>query len=193
MEKEKTLKAIANMMRDSGLSPDDIVSYWQKIENPAASKESAMAPQYHAPKGVLPGMYVYADGLISPELIKERQIKAVVGYVKGSEVLAVCLRKKRLCWSDAVQYCRDYAEDGVQQGEALLPSITELEWLCDNKDKINESLSKQANATVLKERYWSSTEYDAYQAWKLSFASSSGSRDGKNLAGYVRPVISFKL
>lgn len=50
------------------------------------------------PKEILPGMYVYADGLIYPEILPNRQIMAVVGNVSGSEILAVCLRQKRLPW-----------------------------------------------------------------------------------------------
>lgn len=48
---------------------------------------------------ILPGMFVYADGLISSEIIEGRQISAVVGYVEKSTVLAVCLRRKALPWS----------------------------------------------------------------------------------------------
>lgn len=47
---------------------------------------------------VLPGMYVYADGLISAELITGRWVKAVVGYVEGKTVYAVCLQQKILPW-----------------------------------------------------------------------------------------------
>ena len=50
------------------------------------------------PKEILPGMYVYADGLIYPEILPNRQIMAVVGNVSSSEILAVCLRQKRLPW-----------------------------------------------------------------------------------------------
>lgn len=48
---------------------------------------------------VFPGMYVYANGLISSEIIEGRQIKAVVGYVAGNTVYAVCLRETELPWS----------------------------------------------------------------------------------------------
>ncbi len=47
---------------------------------------------------VLPGMYVYADGLISAELITGRWVKAVVGYVEGKTVYAVCRQQKILPW-----------------------------------------------------------------------------------------------
>lgn len=48
---------------------------------------------------VLPGMYVYADGLVSSEIIPNRQIKAVVGYVAEGKVYAVCLKETELPWS----------------------------------------------------------------------------------------------
>lgn len=53
---------------------------------------------FETPKEILPGMYVYADGLIYPEILPNRQVMAVVGNVSGSEILAVCLRQKRLPW-----------------------------------------------------------------------------------------------
>ena len=53
---------------------------------------------FETPKEILPGMYVYADGLIYPEILPNRQVMAVVGSVTGSEVLALCLQQKRLAW-----------------------------------------------------------------------------------------------
>ncbi len=55
--------------------------------------------QYEMWKTVSPGMYVYADGFIYPEIIEGRRIKAVVGFVNASKILAVCLREEYLPWS----------------------------------------------------------------------------------------------
>ena len=44
-------------------------------------------------------MFVYVDGLISSEIIEGRPIKAVVGSVNGSDVLAVCLHEAKLPWA----------------------------------------------------------------------------------------------
>ena len=124
---------------------------------------------------------------------------AVVGSVDGSDVLAVCLHEACLPWSsdwleaEAAQWCYDYAEDGVKQGEAFLPSLTELEKLFANKAAINASL-KALGVVLLEGWYWSSTEYDNTNAW--GFGMTGGLRyDGsKYYNGYsVRAVITIQL
>ncbi len=64
---------------------------------------------FDIPNGLAPGMYVYADGLISSEIIKNRQIMAIVGFISQSKVLAVCLQQTRLNWSSA--YVETQLED----------------------------------------------------------------------------------
>ena len=178
--------------------------------------------QYKTPKNVLPGMYVYADGLIYPEIIEERQVMAIVGSVDGSDVLAVCLqeaclprssdwleakatqkmtggkeatrkileisRKKRQ-EAEAAQWCYDYAEDGVKQGDAFLPSLTELEKLFANKAAINASLNALGVALL---EGWSSTEYSTSGAWALGMSDGGRHAYAKgNGNRYVRPVLAF--
>ena len=101
-------------------------------------------------------------------------------------------RKKRQ-EAEAAQWCYDYAEDGVKQGEAFLPSLTELEKLFANKAAINASLNALGVA-LLEGWYWSSTEYDNYGAWVLRV--SDGGRDDYTkyyINEYVRPVLALKL
>ena len=182
--------------------------------------------QYKTPKNVLPGMYVYADGLIYPEIIEGRQIKAVVACVSNFEVLAVCLKRTKLPWSsdwlevkttqkmtdgqgatreileavreggksaEAVQWCYDYAEDGVKQGEAFLPSLTELEKLFANKAAINASL-RALNAALLDDWYYSSNEHSYYIVWGMRMSDGRPCAYGKrSRKKYVCPVLKFKL
>ena len=72
---------------------------------------------FDIPNGLSPGMYVYADGLISSEIIKGRQIMAIVGFVSQSKVLAVCLRQTRLNWSSAYVETRLDDTDGMRSGK----------------------------------------------------------------------------
>lgn len=75
---------------------------------------------------VLPGMYVYADGLISAELITNRCVKAVVGYVEGKTVYAVCLRQKYLPWcSDWPDVSSTYMISGKEATLRILESAKE--------------------------------------------------------------------
>lgn len=102
-------------------------------------------------------------------------------------------RKKRQ-EAEAAQWCYDYAEDGVKQGEAFLPSLTELEKLFANKAAINASLNALGVA-LLEGWYWSSTEYDVYNAWYLWLGDGYRTYNLKGYGnnGYVRPVLALKL
>lgn len=212
------------------MSFNDVVAYWKKqgklhLDASKVSFPIKSVEDYQTPKRVLPGMYVYADGLIYPEIIKGRQIKAVVGYVKGSEVLAVCLQEVTRQWSsdwleaketremtrgqeatrkilkiahqkwqkaEAAQWCYDYTEDGVRLGEAFLPSLTELEKLCANKEAINVSL--RTLGAGFYGWYWSSTEYNDYNVWVLAMRDGERCAVPKDYIGRdVRPVIRIKL
>ena len=190
------------------------------------SSQVVSSGKYETPKRVLPGMYIYADGLIYPEIIEGRQVMAIVGSVDGSDVLAVCLQEACLPWSSdwleakatqkmtggkeatrkileisrkkrqeaEAQWCYDYAEDGVKQGEAFLPSLTELEKLFANKAAINASLNALGVA-LLEGWYWSSTEYNSNGAWLLRMSDGLryyNYKDGSN-NDYVRPVLALKL
>lgn len=189
------------------------------------SSQVVSSGKYETPKRVLPGMYIYADGPIYPEIIEGRQVMAIVGSVDGSDVLAVCLQEACLPWSsdwleakatqkmtggkeatrkileisrkkrqeaEAAQWCCDYAEDGVKQGEAFLPSLTELEKLFANKAAINASLN--ALGVALLEGRVSSTESSLDGAWILAMTDGNRSANGKNNhSRYVRPVLALKL
>lgn len=95
MEKKEKLGVFSRLVQKLGLSSKNICEYFST----KVIINSAVARKYETPKRVLPGMYVYADGLISAELITGRQVKAVVGYVEGKTVYAVCLKVKQLPWS----------------------------------------------------------------------------------------------
>ena len=212
MEKKEKLEQVNRLVQKLGLSPQEAVEYFSAkiVESSSVVRECEVAV------GVLPGMYVYADGLISAELIADRQVKAVVGYVEGKTVYAVCLKERYLPWSSgyleveasrnktrgkeatamilvAAQWSYDYAEDGVIQGEAFLPSLTELEKLFANKAAINASL-KALGAALLEGWYWSSTEGTNTSAWK--FSMNYGYRNGNfksNSNNYARSVITILL
>lgn len=231
METNKKLELLTGIVDEFNLSVNDVVSYWVKsgrlnLDAATVSSQVVSSGKYETPKRVLPGMYIYADGLIYPEIIEGRQVMAIVGSVDGSDVLAVCLQEACLPWSsdwleakatqkmtggkeatrkileisrkkrqeaEAAQWCCDYAEDGVKQGEAFLPSLTELEKLFANKAAINASLNALGVA-LLEGWYWSSTEYDNLNAWTLRM--SDGLRYGNYkyyTNEYVRPVLALKL
>lgn len=114
MERNEKLEMLTALVGELGFSCDDVVNYWKASgkfvsiqfqdeteEKPQSSapEKTSKAQQYQTPKVVTPGMFVYVDGLISSEIIEGRQIKAVIGYVDGSDVLAVCLHEAKLPWA----------------------------------------------------------------------------------------------
>lgn len=180
--------------------------------------------------GIHPGMYVYADGKISSEIIPGCQIKAVVGYIEDGMAYAVCLRIKADLWINcdafveepqiitngkeatrkilefakkhgrtayAAQKCYDYAEDGVQQGEAFLPSLCEFEKLYVNKEAIITSL-KALHADVFSDWssyccYWTSTEKSYDHAMAFWMDDGHSSCIAKLNLEFVRPFIAVKI
>lgn len=228
MEKKKTLEQAERYVQKLGLTSEEMVKYslskdvlvsFNEQSQQVSSKKGEMS------KKVLPGMYVYADGLISSEFICGRQVKAVVGYIEGDTAYAVCLRETRLPWSKnflqvpetrdmvsgkeatreileaaqrqrklatAVQWCYEYAEDGVKQGEGFLPSQAELEKLFVNKDTINESI-KALGAALLEWGYWSSIERFYDGAWIFDMDSGRRIWCYKNINLYVRPVLAISI
>ena len=230
METNKKLELLTGIVDEFNLSVNDVVSYWMKsgrlnLDAATVSSQVVSSRKYETPKRVFPGMYIYADGLIYPEIIEGRQVMAIVGSVDVSDVLAVCLQEACLPWSsdwlhaeatqkmtsgkeatrkileisrekqqkaEAAQWCYDYAEDGVKQGEAFLPSLTELKKLFANKTAINASL-KALGVALLEGWLWSSTEYLYNLAWNVYFYSGYRGVNCKDNGYYVRPVLARKL
>lgn len=210
--KRDKLERICFFAQQSGISLEELDAYFSLRDA----------------KKILPGMYVYADGLVSSEIIPNRQIKAVVGYIEDKTVYAVCLQVKRLPWSDSIsfyveetrmmsngkeatkkiletawaqgkkaeaaQWCHDYAQDGVKQGEAFLPSLDELKRLSFYRGVINDSLRRLKAALLKQGFYWSSIESNRNMAKSLyMIGRDEGDDCCKFLWHYVRPVISFEL
>ncbi|MBO5284552.1 MAG: hypothetical protein J6B00_01605, partial [Alphaproteobacteria bacterium] len=111
MNAEEKLKAIAEKLKETetGLSIDEVIAYLQRNADTLRDRKS---------KDIFPGMYVYANGQVSAEIIEGRQIMAVIGsaevhrkgYWTWIDVVAVCLQEKRMEWVEAEQYCKKYAE-----------------------------------------------------------------------------------
>ena len=211
---------------ESGLTSKDIVSYllfMQQVDKtnlresdgvpylletgrlkPDGSKilpQETSPSEYKTPSEILPGMYVYADGLIHPEFIKGRQVKAVVGYVDGSEVLAVCRRMTMRPFASneyfkqtADQWCHDYAEDGVKQGEARLPSLEQLKKLYEFHKATIPAWRTLGVKCPFINFTWSSTPRNYDHTWTLDFSYFGMTFALKNYClGCVRPVISIRV
>ena len=104
---------------DSQFDYENLIDGWNQSikpeELPAIIEK--LRTVFDIPNGLTSGMYVYADGLISSEIIKNRQIMAIVGYVSPSKVLAVCLQQTHLNWSSAYVETRLEDTDKMRSGK----------------------------------------------------------------------------
>lgn len=128
----------------------------------------------------------------SSDWLEAKATQKMTGGKEATRKILEISRKKRQ-EAEAAQWCYDYAEDGVKQGEAFLPSLTELEKLFANKAAINASLNALGVA-LLEGWYWSSTEYSGNGAWRLGMSDGGRGAYDKNYNNlYVRPVLALKL
>ena len=84
----------------------------------------------------------------------------------------------------AAKWCRD------KGASWYLPALNELKAIYNNKDKINNSLTK-VGARYLLGYYWSSTEGSEFCAWYVSVYNGSTLDYNKYYNYYVRAVSAF--
>lgn len=116
MKKNEKFETLTKMVGMTGLQISEVVAYWQETgqlkttelaEKTAAPEQSKdlsgitilPSPKIVTPKVIEAGMFMYADGLIYPEIVEGNRITSVVGYVGKTEGLSVCLREGQLPWS----------------------------------------------------------------------------------------------
>ena len=89
----------------------------------------------------------------------------------------------------AAEYCRAYSKGCKGVGEWYLPAAGEMNIIAQNKDTINAALTKISGETLGKYGYtYTSTQYNAYGAWRCDWSDGSFSYDDKHRAREVRPV-----
>jgi hypothetical protein len=93
--------------------------------------------------------------------------------------------------SSAAVLCLNSTNSG--QSDWYLPSLQELNMLWNNYYTVARSISQIAGATQLGNNayYWSSSEYNAYNAWYFAFVNGSADYYNKYYANYVRAVRAF--
>lgn len=236
MEKNEKFETITKMVGMSGLQFNEVVDYWQKTgklkttvpEKPKNLSGITILPSKKivTPKIIRAGMFMYADGLIYPELVEGNQITSVVGYIGKTEGLSVCLREEQLPWSsdllhvqvprssgkeateliaksasrqkkkaEAVQYCLEYAADGLKAGDAFLASENELKIVYPNRELVNTALDR-IHTVRMDKKYWSSSvDFIRSRLCALlqDFSDGSVHNDYKYRECWVRPLIAFKL
>ena len=193
MVKDGKLKALADVAEGFGLTAEEVAAYF--------GKPSVQSKKIKAVDGARPGMYYYSDGTISAEVLSEKQISGVVGWVNGSgrHGLVLGLREARLPFYseylndlDADDWCAAYAFDGVRRGKAFLPSKDELLKIFRNLDSVQEAL-EEINKPLLVENdwYWSSSRYNTLYACYVRPSDGNMGYNYKDGNYRVRCVLAF--
>ena len=192
MEKDEKLKALAAVAESFGLTREEAAAYFSKTSAYSEGKKSANV--------VRPGMYYYSDGTISAEVLSEKQISGVVGWVdeSGEHGLVLGLRETDLEWFDSIKWCTKYAYDGILSGEAFLPSKDCFVKIFKNLGAVQKALEK-INQPRLKmdSWYWASTKdrYYDFHAWIVRPFDGAANYYSKGCfykyAAYVRCVFTF--
>ena len=92
----------------------------------------------------------------------------------------------------AAKYAYEYKTEGTKAGDWYLPAISELYELYQNKEAVNNALTTLGYPIIPENQpYWSSSEYSAYNAWRLYFNDGGVYSGDKSNYFYVRPVLAF--
>ena len=88
-------------------------------------------------------------------------------------------------------YAYNYSTTGTNKGDWYLPAGGELYLMYQNKDTLNNSLSKLGGPQLPDSPHWSSSEYNKDSAWVLGFGNGSWANSNKFYTTYVRPVLAY--
>ncbi len=117
MKKSEKLKELAAVAEGFGLTAEEAAAYFGKISVHSEETEEAVLPDV-----VCPGMYYYSDGTISAEVIQEKQLSGVVGWVDESSKhgLVLGLREAELPWSSDWLVIDTFLGDGKKNTRLIL-------------------------------------------------------------------------
>ena len=99
--------------------------------------------------------------------------------------------------SSAAKLCKDYTNAVYGTGtysDWYLPSIAELNHIWNNFYEVQKALTNDGNVAttpLVRDWYWSSSEYGDNGAWYFYFSTGSTYGDGKYVTTYVRAVRAF--
>lgn len=93
----------------------------------------------------------------------------------------------------AAKHCAIF-NPGYREGEWYLPAVGELGFIMPRFKVINSKLSALGSSGVQLggyDFYWSSTEYDGYDAWHVDTSDGDVNDSGKDSNGYVRAFLAL--
>lgn len=132
------------------------------------------------------GEFAYWDGTIDAKFDKKRPLKGIVVVEDDCHAFLILPKEiKEVDWWDGKRKCEEQF--------AQMPNLRQLEVIYKHKEVLDKAfIAAGGEALDDDAHYWSSTEYDYYNAWKLRM--SVGYRNYSNKYSnnlYVRPVLAF--
>ena len=93
----------------------------------------------------------------------------------------------------AAERVRAYSlsSDDPAVGKYYLPSIAQMRTMTKYRDEIDDMMTLISGSTLIKDWYWSSTEYSSSYAWTVNVSSGSIYNNGSKASTFrVRPCLS---
>lgn len=181
MKKSKKFELLLQFVQTLELKPQEVVELFKAKEKGFIANKTLFEP----------GMFYYANQTFSKELIAGQIVSGIVGFVEKSRALVVGLDERKMSFEEfreeAIRWCYEYNKNGVQRGEAFLPSLQNWDFLLSQKEAINRAL-KVLSVPLLDGCYWSSTEVqrNSDRAWAIRVG------DGKHLDCLKRDEFSVR-
>lgn len=131
------------------------------------------------------GTFIYWDAPNSAEFNPEKKLKGIAVVEDDNHAFLVLTKDiKNVDWWDGKRKC--------EEEFAQMPNLRQLDAIYKNKEVLNKAFIAAGGATLDdKAFYWSSTEYNSGNAWKLYMDNGLRYTNGKGNGNYVRPVLAF--
>lgn len=220
--KKDCLEKIYCLSREAGLSLKEVLDYLSEKEgNAELDIDKEIFPGMFVYEGnkfsttLIPHRQVkavvafVANGMVYAICLKEEQlpwsstdleVKATQQMTDGREATKEILKaaQKNKGQAEAAQWCHDYAEDGVKQGEAFLPSVEELDNCSLHLAEIDAAFKMLGEVSPHHSQLWTSNEEDYEEhAWRYILSSPDGRLNNnscyKTKFNVVRAMLAIKI
>ena len=132
------------------------------------------------------GTFIYWDGTKSEDFTPEKKLKGIAVVEDDNHSFLVLPKDvKNVDWGDGKRKCEEQF--------AQMPNLRQLDAIYKNKEVLNKAFIAAGGEALDGEAYyWSSTECDYGNAWRLRMSDGLRTNYTKGLSNiYVRPVLAF--
>lgn len=219
MDKNEKLEEIYHLAQEAGLSSEEVAEYFSARKHFSAPKVYETPAEIFPGMFVYTDGLIYPTVISGRQIkaivahVEDRtvlaaclkrmklpwssdglRVEVTADLTDGKEatrkILEVVRKSKKQ--AEAAQWCHDYAESGVQPGEAFLPSMQELIKLNMRSDLINGAFAT-LRLPLLWGRFLSSNENDVAHAKSFNINSECSGRLEKSYYAYVLPMLKIQL